>query len=100
MRVFKNKWFNRWARNEGITDTSLCTAANEMTSGNVEADLGGYLFKKRVARGPDDLPLRFPEEHPVEHHGEGARGPEHQRRRLHRRHRQTSGRSDIQGQRL
>jgi hypothetical protein len=50
MRVFKNKWFSRWARSEGISDSDLCTAANEVIAGNVEADLGGYLFKKRVAR--------------------------------------------------
>jgi hypothetical protein len=50
MRVFKNKWFNRWARNEGITNTDIRTAAEQVTTGDVEADLGGYLFKKRVAR--------------------------------------------------
>jgi hypothetical protein len=50
MRVFKNKWFNRWARNEGITNMDICTAAKQVTTGDVEADLGGYLFKKRVAR--------------------------------------------------
>ena len=50
MRVFKNKWFNRWARNEGIADTALSNAAAEIVEGKVEADLGGYLFKKRVAR--------------------------------------------------
>jgi hypothetical protein len=50
MRVFKNKWFNRWACNEGITNMDICTAAKQVTTGDVEADLGGYLFKKRVAR--------------------------------------------------
>ncbi|MBF0394727.1 MAG: type II toxin-antitoxin system RelE/ParE family toxin [Alphaproteobacteria bacterium] len=51
MRVFKNQWFNRWARRgEGISDAGLCAAAADVVDGNVEADLGGYLFKKRVAR--------------------------------------------------
>lgn len=50
MRVFKNKWFNRWAREEGITDAALGDAAAEVLAGRVEADLGGYLFKKRLAR--------------------------------------------------
>ncbi|MBF0435338.1 MAG: type II toxin-antitoxin system RelE/ParE family toxin [Magnetococcales bacterium] len=50
MRVFKNKWFNRWALGEGITDANLRNAALEIVAGMVEADLGGYLFKKRLAR--------------------------------------------------
>ena len=50
MRAFKNKWFNRWARVEGISDDVLLDAANEIMEGKVEADLGGYLFKKRIAR--------------------------------------------------
>ncbi len=50
VRVFKNKWFNRWARGEDISDASLHDAAMEIVAGQVEADLGGYLFKKRVAR--------------------------------------------------
>ncbi|MEO5327646.1 MAG: type II toxin-antitoxin system RelE/ParE family toxin [Magnetococcus sp. THC-1_WYH] len=50
MRVFKNKWFERWARGEGITDASLRNVAAEIVSGMVEADLGGCLFKKRLAR--------------------------------------------------
>ncbi len=48
MRIFKNKWFNRWARGENITDTVLFDSANEIVQGKVEADLGGYLFKKRL----------------------------------------------------
>lgn len=49
-RVFKNKWFNRWARREGIADAALLGAAKEIAAGKVEADLGGCLFKKRLAR--------------------------------------------------
>ncbi len=49
-RIFKNRWFDRWARREGISDQSLISAANEIASGMVDADLGGYLFKKRMAR--------------------------------------------------
>jgi hypothetical protein len=50
MRVFKNKWFNRWARDEKISDAALRKAAEEIVSGKVEADLGGGLFKKRMAK--------------------------------------------------
>lgn len=48
MRIFKNKWFERWARKEGISDESLLDAASEIVAGKVDADLGGYLFKKRL----------------------------------------------------
>lgn len=50
MRVFKNKWFNRWARGEDISDAILLDAAAEIAAGKVEADLGGCLFKKRLPR--------------------------------------------------
>jgi hypothetical protein len=50
MRVFKNKWFNHWARKEDIPDAVLLDAAEEMAAGKVEADLGGCLFKKRLPR--------------------------------------------------
>jgi len=50
MRVFKNKWFARWARAEDVPDSALLRAAVEVVAGQVEADLGGCLFKKRLAR--------------------------------------------------
>jgi hypothetical protein len=50
MRVFKGKQFNRWASAERITDADLCLAAQEAFSGQFDADLGGYLFKQRIAR--------------------------------------------------
>lgn len=50
VRVFKYKWFHRWARREDIADSVLLKAAEEILVGKVEADLGGGLFKKRLAR--------------------------------------------------
>jgi hypothetical protein len=50
MRAFKGKQFSRWASAEKISDADLCQAATEAFAGQVEADLGGYLFKKRIAR--------------------------------------------------
>ena len=50
MRAFKGKQFSRWASAEKISDADLCQAASEAFAGQVEADLGGYLFKKRIAR--------------------------------------------------
>jgi len=50
MREFKSNWFARWARAEDVPDSALLKAATEVVAGQVEADLGGCLFKKRLAR--------------------------------------------------
>ncbi|MHC6201572.1 type II toxin-antitoxin system RelE/ParE family toxin [Breznakiellaceae bacterium SP9] len=50
MRIFKTKRFTRLAENACITDTELLTAACEVNRGEYEADLGGGVFKKRIAR--------------------------------------------------
>ena len=49
MRVFKTRWFHRWARKEKLSDEALASAAREMEQGLVDADLGGNVYKKRVA---------------------------------------------------
>jgi len=46
MRVFINKWFGRWARTEHVPDSALLRVTDEVLAGQVEADLGGCLFKK------------------------------------------------------
>jgi hypothetical protein len=48
--IYKTKVFNRWSEKEGLTDTALCNAIDEVDDGKIEASLGVYLFKKRVAR--------------------------------------------------
>jgi hypothetical protein len=50
MAIFETRWFNRWARKQGLDAAALCAAVGEMASGLVDADLGGGLVKKRVAR--------------------------------------------------
>ena len=50
MRVFKTKWFTRFARKEGISDKRLIDAVREIEKGLNDGDLGGGLIKKRVAR--------------------------------------------------
>ena len=50
MRVFKNTWFTRFAAKEGITDAELREAVNLLEAGQADADLGGGVFKVRVAR--------------------------------------------------
>lgn len=50
MAVYKTRWFDRWASKQGLTNISLCAAVHEMSAGLYEADLGGGLLKKRIAR--------------------------------------------------
>jgi hypothetical protein len=50
MKLYKTPQFNRWARKNDLEDDDLCNAAWEMAKGLYEADLGGGLFKKRIAR--------------------------------------------------
>jgi len=50
VRVFKNKWFTRFADKEGITDSELKEMVNHLEAGQAEADLGGGVYKVRVAR--------------------------------------------------
>lgn len=48
--IYKTKVFDRWAKEQGLTDQSLCQAISEINAGLIDADLGGGLYKKRVAR--------------------------------------------------
>jgi hypothetical protein len=50
MAIYKTRSFARWARKEGLGDKALCQAVREMSDGLYEANLGGNLFKKRIAR--------------------------------------------------
>ncbi len=49
MRIFKNKAFSKWARKENLDDESLRLSVNEMDNGLIDADLGGHVYKKRIA---------------------------------------------------
>ncbi len=50
MAIYVTRWFDRWARKHGVSLNSLCLAVSEMREGRYEADLGGGLLKKRIAR--------------------------------------------------
>ena len=50
VRIFKSKWFSRYARKEGISDKQLREAIKEVEKGQIDAVLGSGLIKKRVAR--------------------------------------------------
>ena len=53
MRIFKNKWFTRYARRENIDDASLCQAIAQINQNAVDANLGGGVIKQRIARPGD-----------------------------------------------
>jgi hypothetical protein len=50
MRVFKNAWFQKFARKEKISDAALYEAVARAGRGLIDADLGGGVIKQRVAR--------------------------------------------------
>jgi hypothetical protein len=50
MAIYKTRWFDRWARKQNLSTRALCQAVREMEAGLYEADLGGGLLKKRIAR--------------------------------------------------
>ncbi len=50
MRIFKYKWFAKFAQKEGISDAKLCQAVKDAEAGRVDADYGGGVIKQRIAR--------------------------------------------------
>lgn len=50
MRIFKTRWFTRFARGERIPDGGLSQAIARAERGLIDADLGGGVIKQRVAR--------------------------------------------------
>lgn len=50
MRVFKNAWFERFARKEKISAESLLDAVERAEKGLIDADLGGGVIKQRIPR--------------------------------------------------
>ncbi len=50
MNIYRTKEFSRLARKERIDDLTLCEAINRADKGLVDATLGKFLIKQRVAR--------------------------------------------------
>jgi len=50
VRVFKNAWFERFARKQRIPDKALLEAVERAEKGQIDANLGGGVIKQRVAR--------------------------------------------------
>lgn len=51
MKIFKNKPFSRWQKDEKLSNNKLIDAISEIGTGLVEAELGGHVFKKRIPLG-------------------------------------------------
>ncbi|RAR56731.1 RelE toxin of RelEB toxin-antitoxin system [Onishia taeanensis] len=50
MRIFKNAWFERFAKKQKLEDAALRDAIRRADQGLIDADLGGGVIKQRVAR--------------------------------------------------
>jgi len=50
VRIFKNKWFHRFTRKEGIADSELKEIVKQLENGQFYADLGGSVYKMELAR--------------------------------------------------
>jgi hypothetical protein len=48
-RIFKTRYFSNWLEKTELTDALLLNAVEEMERGLIDADLGGGVFKKRIA---------------------------------------------------
>ena len=49
-RIFKSKWFQRFAGKERIADSALRDAVRRAGEGQIDADLGGGVIKQRISR--------------------------------------------------
>lgn len=50
LRIFKTKWFDKFASKNGIDDLMLIEAIERAKNGLIDADLGGGVIKQRIAR--------------------------------------------------
>ncbi len=49
MKKLKTKWFNKWAKKQKLSNEKLCLAIEDMQNNLSSANLGGGLYKVRVA---------------------------------------------------
>jgi len=49
MHKLKTKWFNKWAKKQKLSDEKLLVAIDDMINNLSSVNLGGGLFKVRVA---------------------------------------------------
>lgn len=49
MRVFKTRFFCKWAAKNGIDDRDIKKIVTEIEDDQIDANLGGFIFKKRIS---------------------------------------------------
>jgi hypothetical protein len=50
VKIFKNRWFLRFATRQQIADAVLAEAIGRAAAGAIDADLGGGVIKQRIGR--------------------------------------------------
>jgi hypothetical protein len=50
VRIFKYPWFKRYADKESLSDDELKSVVKNIEEGRIDADLGGGVYKQRIAR--------------------------------------------------
>jgi hypothetical protein len=50
IRIFKTSYFKAWQKKAKLSDAQLIEAINEVQRGLIDAELGGFLLKKRISR--------------------------------------------------
>jgi hypothetical protein len=50
VRIYRSRWFQRFAEKAGIADAVLCEAVARAERGQIDADLGGGVIKQRISR--------------------------------------------------
>lgn len=50
MRVFSTRFFNKFAINNSLSKRVLLKSVEEIENGNIDANLGGGVYKQRVGR--------------------------------------------------
>jgi hypothetical protein len=48
--IFKTAYFYKWQKKNKISDDILISAINEIQNGLLDADLGGFVLKKRIPK--------------------------------------------------
>lgn len=50
VKAYTTKLFNKWLKKEKISESSLYQAIHEIENGLIDANLGGSVYKKRIAK--------------------------------------------------
>ncbi len=50
MKIYKYRGFEKWAKKQGLSDDDLKKSIIEIENGLIDANLGGNVYKKRIAK--------------------------------------------------